>query len=58
MVHGLHMTHIHFNIAKMMTHIMIHVGFHAFWSGRVMTHCISCLVMFDCLPNDPHWVCL
>ena len=29
------MTHIHFNIVKLMTHITIHIGFHALWSQMV-----------------------
>ena len=52
------MTHIHFNIVKMMTHIMIHIGFHAFRSGQGDDPLYFMFSNVDCLPNDPHWVCL
>ena len=37
------MTHIHFNITKLMTHVMIHAGFNALQSEWVTTHSYSCL---------------
>ena len=37
------MTHVHFNITKLMTHITIHVGFNALRSRWVTTHSYSCL---------------